>query len=258
MCHFFVLTTFWCPLWSFTEQTHGNLESICLFYYTEFCSLVVGEICCLSYWTPPGVWCGTSTNRYVMNIFKTICNAVLPLTCLAYNLVDVCDHWWYHTNVFTTLLVSAKFLTLFKNVGYYSHIARRLIAGAEWYLTGSCDFLDLLSWLSYLPPPTDWCTSSFLFLHCRTLVVVSYEWNFLCASWNSLFLHSFISGVITLYKSQLNTISNHLTASRFVCSLVTRNRNSYWTWTDVSKLIACFFMSCCLFYVCLFSVNCNH
>ena len=103
------------------------------FYFTEFCSLVVGEICCLSYWTPPGVWCGTGTNRYVMNIFKTICKAVLPLTCLAYNLADVCDHWWYHTNVFTTLFVPAKFLTLFKNVGYYSHIARRLIAGAEWY-----------------------------------------------------------------------------------------------------------------------------
>ena len=63
------------------------------FYFTEFCSLVVGEICCLSYWTPPGVWCGTSTNRYVMNIFKTICNAVLPPTRLAYNLVDVCGHW---------------------------------------------------------------------------------------------------------------------------------------------------------------------
>ena len=103
------------------------------FYFTEICSLVVGEICCLSNWTPPGVWCGTGKNWYVMNIFKTICNAVLPLTCLAYNLVNVCDYWWYHTNVFTTLLVSAKFLTLFRNVGYYSHIARRLIAGAEWY-----------------------------------------------------------------------------------------------------------------------------
>ena len=27
--HFFVLTTFWRHLWSITEQTHGNLESIC-------------------------------------------------------------------------------------------------------------------------------------------------------------------------------------------------------------------------------------
>ena len=26
---FFVLTTFWRPLWSITEQTPGNLESIC-------------------------------------------------------------------------------------------------------------------------------------------------------------------------------------------------------------------------------------
>ena len=29
VCHFFVLTTFWRHLWSITEQTHGNLESIC-------------------------------------------------------------------------------------------------------------------------------------------------------------------------------------------------------------------------------------
>ena len=29
VCHFFVLTTFWRQLWSITEQTHGNLESIC-------------------------------------------------------------------------------------------------------------------------------------------------------------------------------------------------------------------------------------
>ena len=27
---FFVLTTFWRHLWSITEQTHGNMESICL------------------------------------------------------------------------------------------------------------------------------------------------------------------------------------------------------------------------------------
>ena len=30
VCHFFVLTTFWRHLWSITEQTHGNMESICL------------------------------------------------------------------------------------------------------------------------------------------------------------------------------------------------------------------------------------
>ena len=29
VCHYFVLTTFWRHLWSFTEQTHGNVESIC-------------------------------------------------------------------------------------------------------------------------------------------------------------------------------------------------------------------------------------
>jgi len=29
VCHFFVLTTFWRHLWSITEQTHGNVESIC-------------------------------------------------------------------------------------------------------------------------------------------------------------------------------------------------------------------------------------
>ena len=29
VCHFFVLTTFWRHLWSITEQTHGNMESIC-------------------------------------------------------------------------------------------------------------------------------------------------------------------------------------------------------------------------------------
>ena len=29
MCHFFVLTTFWRPLWPITEQMHGNFESIC-------------------------------------------------------------------------------------------------------------------------------------------------------------------------------------------------------------------------------------
>ena len=28
-CKFFVLTTFWLHLWSITEQTHGNMESIC-------------------------------------------------------------------------------------------------------------------------------------------------------------------------------------------------------------------------------------
>ena len=28
VCHFFVLTTFWLHLWSNTEQTHGNMESI--------------------------------------------------------------------------------------------------------------------------------------------------------------------------------------------------------------------------------------
>ena len=27
MCHFSVLTTFWCHLWSITEQTHGNIVS---------------------------------------------------------------------------------------------------------------------------------------------------------------------------------------------------------------------------------------
>ena len=30
VCHFFVLTTFWRHLWSITEQTHGNMESILL------------------------------------------------------------------------------------------------------------------------------------------------------------------------------------------------------------------------------------
>ena len=30
VCHFSVLTTFWRHLWSITEQTHGNLDSICL------------------------------------------------------------------------------------------------------------------------------------------------------------------------------------------------------------------------------------
>ena len=29
VCHFFVLTTFWRHLRSITEQTHGNMESIC-------------------------------------------------------------------------------------------------------------------------------------------------------------------------------------------------------------------------------------
>ena len=29
VCHFFVLTTFWLHLWSITEQTRGNMESIC-------------------------------------------------------------------------------------------------------------------------------------------------------------------------------------------------------------------------------------
>jgi len=28
-----VLTTFWRPLWSVTEQTHGNMESICFIQY---------------------------------------------------------------------------------------------------------------------------------------------------------------------------------------------------------------------------------
>ena len=29
VCHFFVLTTFWHHLWSITERTHSNMESIC-------------------------------------------------------------------------------------------------------------------------------------------------------------------------------------------------------------------------------------
>jgi len=29
VCHFFVLTTFWRHLWSITEQTQGNMDSIC-------------------------------------------------------------------------------------------------------------------------------------------------------------------------------------------------------------------------------------
>ena len=29
VCHFFVLTTFWRHLWTITEQTDGNMESIC-------------------------------------------------------------------------------------------------------------------------------------------------------------------------------------------------------------------------------------
>ena len=29
VCHFFILITFWRHLWSTTEQTHGNMESIC-------------------------------------------------------------------------------------------------------------------------------------------------------------------------------------------------------------------------------------
>ena len=29
VCHVFVLSTFWRHLWSITEQTHGNMESIC-------------------------------------------------------------------------------------------------------------------------------------------------------------------------------------------------------------------------------------
>ena len=32
VCHFFVLTTFWRHLWSITEQTHGNMESIGMFH----------------------------------------------------------------------------------------------------------------------------------------------------------------------------------------------------------------------------------
>ena len=27
--HFFIPTTFWRRLWSITEQTHGNIDSIC-------------------------------------------------------------------------------------------------------------------------------------------------------------------------------------------------------------------------------------
>ena len=29
ICHFFVLTTFWCHLWSNTDQIYGNMESVC-------------------------------------------------------------------------------------------------------------------------------------------------------------------------------------------------------------------------------------
>ena len=30
-----VFTTFWCPLWSVTKQTHGNMESICFVQSSE-------------------------------------------------------------------------------------------------------------------------------------------------------------------------------------------------------------------------------
>ena len=29
VCHLFVFTTFWRHLWSITEQTHDNMESVC-------------------------------------------------------------------------------------------------------------------------------------------------------------------------------------------------------------------------------------
>ena len=40
-----VLTTFECPLWSITEQTHGNMESICFILIikkqTTYCSYII-------------------------------------------------------------------------------------------------------------------------------------------------------------------------------------------------------------------------
>ena len=41
VCHFFVLTKFWCHLWSITDQTHGNMESLYeLFFVKKY--LLVG------------------------------------------------------------------------------------------------------------------------------------------------------------------------------------------------------------------------
>ena len=38
-CHFFVPTAFWRHLWSITEHTHGNMESICALVATQLCSI---------------------------------------------------------------------------------------------------------------------------------------------------------------------------------------------------------------------------
>ena len=46
--HFFVLTTFWCHLWSITEQMHSNLESICWFVYittqSKYCRYFIDNV----------------------------------------------------------------------------------------------------------------------------------------------------------------------------------------------------------------------
>ena len=65
VCHCFVLTTFWCHLWSITEQTHGNMESICFiqkkhttsaFYFKIFLNYYKAGLCPLWQARKKAIW----------------------------------------------------------------------------------------------------------------------------------------------------------------------------------------------------------
>ena len=74
MCHFFVLTTFWRHLWSITEQTHDNLESIYLL--NRACSLYN----CLCELHPCTRYMGNYTKR-TLSIWDISFHVYLYLNC---------------------------------------------------------------------------------------------------------------------------------------------------------------------------------
>ena len=70
---FFVLTTFWRYLWSITEQTHGNMESICYYFFFIVCFFFLAAIYAI------GVWFLLKANSYAFDTKweQWICNAIL-------------------------------------------------------------------------------------------------------------------------------------------------------------------------------------
>ena len=80
VCHFFVLTTFWRHLWSITEQTHGNMESICEIVFCLYNDLKVKFLksaCAIAKHLPFYVPLGRNYWYTLIYIFR--CNSYLKL-----------------------------------------------------------------------------------------------------------------------------------------------------------------------------------